>query len=122
MKEKDLLCEVRSMVDDLKRKIERSVPEEGDFRMVYSEFKNSHRDMCLTDIMLQFHPIPAHLTDYKTERWLELVGYKLPCPYKSTVIIFKGTKQETLGFLTQPEVIDKILDLIPRLNYNLSDV
>lgn len=110
------------MVEDLKRKIERSVPEEGDFQMVYSEFKNTDRDMCLTDIMLQFHPIPKHLPDCQTVRWLELVGYKLPCPYKSTVILFNGTKQETLKFLTQPEVIDKILSLIPRLNYNLSDV
>ncbi|MDE6338955.1 MAG: hypothetical protein K2K97_04105 [Muribaculaceae bacterium] len=119
---KELRAKVEGLIADLLIKIKHSVPDEGSFPMVYSEFKNTDREMCLTDVMLKFQAIPEYLPDYKTERWLELVGYKLPVPYKTTMIIFKGTKKEIIEYLTQPESVEKILDAIPRLDYNLMDV
>ncbi|MDE5886247.1 MAG: hypothetical protein K2H46_01535 [Muribaculaceae bacterium] len=122
MSEKEMRLKVEAMVAELRMKIERDVPEEGDFQMVYSEFKNTDRSMCLTDIMLKFRPIPNYLTDHETKRYLELVGYKLPVPFKATHVILRCTKEEVLRYLMLPEATDKILDLIPQLDFNLSDV
>lgn len=113
---------VEAMIADLRRKIERDVPDEGNFPMVYSEFKIKDRSLSLTDVLLTLLPMPDSLPDHKTQRWLELWGYKLPVPYKSTSIVFRGSKQEVLEYLNLPEAASKILDLIPRLNYNLMDI
>lgn len=119
---KELRTKVESLIAELLVKIEHSTPDEGSFPMIYSEFKNTDREMCLTDVMLKFQSKPEHLPNYETDRWLELVGYKLPVPYKSTMIIFKGTKKETIEYLRQPESVEKILRVIPQLDYNLMDV
>lgn len=122
LKMKELRTKVESLIAELLVKIEHSTPDEGSFPMIYSEFKNTDREMCLTDVMLKFQSKPEHLPNYETDRWLELVGYKLPVPYKSTMIIFKGTKKETIEYLRQPESVEKILRVIPQLDYNLMDV
>lgn len=122
MRLKELRTTVKSMIADLRLKIECSVPDEGSFPVVYSEFKNSDNEICLTNVLLKFVSIPEYLPNNETERWLELVGYKLPAPYKSTMIIFRGTTKETIMYLTKPEVVEKILRVIPQLGYNLMDV
>lgn len=119
---KELQAKVELMVSDLLIKIEQSVPDRGIFPMVYSEFKNTDREMCLTDVMLKLQSLPEHLPNYETDRWLELVGYKLPAPFKATRIMFKGTKQQVIQYLKQPESVAKILSAIPPLNDNLIDV
>ena len=119
---KELRAKVERMIADLLIKIEQSVPDKGYFPMIYSEFKNTDRQMCLTDIMLKVQSKPEHLPNYETDRWLELVGYKLPAPYKTTRIIFKGTKSEIIEYLKRPESAEKILKSIPELNENLLDV
>ncbi len=116
------LYQIKRLIKDLRNKIEQSVPEEGDFPMVYSEFGISDNEMCLTDVLLKFRPIPSHLPDHGTQRWLEVAGYKLPAPYKSTMIIFKGTTAETLRYLSRPEAAEKIINVIPQLDFNLSDI
>lgn len=122
MKIEELRLKVEGMIADLLVKIEKSVPDEGSFPMVYSEFKNTDKEMCLTDLMLKLRPLPNYLPNYEKDRWLELVGYKLPAPYKSTMIIFKGTKKDVLKYLSQPEAVDNILRIIPILDFNMSDV
>lgn len=119
---KELRAKVERLIADLLIKIEHSIPDEGSFPVIYSEFKNTDEEMCLSDVMLKFQPIPEHLSNYKTSRWLELVGYKLPAPYKATTIIFKGTTKETIKYLKMPESVEKILSAIPQLDYNLRDV
>ncbi|MDE7413468.1 MAG: hypothetical protein K2N05_06740 [Muribaculaceae bacterium] len=117
-----LQWKVESMIELLKDQIERLVPEDGDFPMIYSEFKNTDPDFCLTDILLMIRPLPAHLENHERYRWLELSGYKLPVPYKSTRIIFQGTTKEVIEFLNRKEAVEKILQAIPDLNYNMLDV
>lgn len=119
---KELRDKVERMIADLQIKIVHSIPDEGNFPMVYSEFKIEDRDMCLTDIMLKIIPIPNHLPYDNENRWLELVGYKLPAPYKATTIIFKGSTDQILDYLNKPEAFEKIMKVIPRLDYNLSDI
>ncbi len=114
--------QIKRLINDLQYKIERSVPEEGDFPMVYSEFRNHDKGLCLTDVLLTFRPVPNHLPDHETQRWLEVAGYKLPASYKSTMIIFKGTTAETLRYLSRPEAAEKIINVIPQLDFNLNDI
>ena len=114
--------QIKNLLKDLRNKIEQSVPEVGDFPMVYSEFRNSDKELCLTDVLLTFRPIPNHLPDHETQRWLEVVGYKLPAPYRSTRIIFKGTTKETLRYLSQPVSEEKLISIIPQLDFNLRDI
>ncbi|MDE7386894.1 MAG: hypothetical protein K2N28_07120 [Muribaculaceae bacterium] len=122
MRVNELQANVERMVSDLLIKIEKSVPDRGNFPMVYSEFKITDSEMCLTDVMLKLQALPEHLPNHETDRWLELVGYKLPVPFKATRVMLKGTKQEVIRYLKQPESLEKILSAIPQLNDNLIDV
>lgn len=122
MNERKIHEKIESLVADLRMKIEQSVPDSGNFAMVYSEFRISERYMNLTDVMLKLSSKPNYISGYETERWLELVGYKLPVPVKSTILIFKGSRNEVLRYLDSPDIIEKIQSAIPVLDYNLMDV
>lgn len=122
MNDKELRGHVEAMIVDLRQKVEQEVPDEGDFPMVYSLFKVTDDKLCLTNIMLSLIPKPKNLPDHETERWLELSGYRLPIPYKISTMVSCGTKKEVLTFLDLPETIDKILQAIPRLDYNMRDL
>ncbi len=112
---------VVGMIDELRMKMV-AVPERGEFPLLYSEFKNDDRSLCLTDIMLTVRSLPDYLDNYETERWLSVTGYRLPAPYKSSMVILKGDKDEILRYLGKEEAVERILELIPRLDCNLSDV
>lgn len=113
---------VEDMVADLRLKIRQDVPDEGVFQMVYSVIVNTDSSLSLTHILLSFRPEPDHLPDWRTERWLELTGYRLPIPYKCDMLLFRGTTEETLRYLSAPEAVEKILSHIPRLDDNMMDV
>lgn len=121
MNEKLMNEKVEYLISDIRNKIANSVPKSGDFPMVYSEFKVTDREMCLTDVILKLSALPHHQPSYQTGRWLEVVGYRLPIPYKATRVIFKGTKDEVLMFLDSAEALNKIRRAIPDLDFNLSD-
>lgn len=69
--------QIKNLLKDLRNKIEQSVPEVGEFPMVYSEFRNSDKELCLTDVLLTFRPVPNHLPDHETQRWLEVTAGSL---------------------------------------------
>lgn len=116
-----LRVKVEGMIGELLKKID-AIPEKGRFPMVYSEFKVTDGEMCLTDVLLSVKATPDFLPDSETHRWLELSGYKLPVPYKATRIIIKGTNNEIKSYLQRPEAVEKIRTAIPELDFNLSDV
>lgn len=122
MNERKLHKKIESLVADLRMKIEQFVPDSGSFAMVYSEFRIFERNMTLTDVMLKLSPMPNYIPGYETDRWLELVGYKLPVPIKSTILIFKGSRNEVLRYMDSQNIIEKIKSAIPVLDYNLMDV
>lgn len=117
-----MLTKVVCMIAELREKIEKDVPPEGPYPLVYAEFKNPDKTLCLTDVMLELRALPEYIDNYRTHRLLSCVGYKLPVPYKSTMTVMKGTKEEVLNFLSTPETADRIVSLIPRLSDNLEDV
>ena len=113
---------VVKMVEELVGKSS-EIPEQDDFKIVYTEFKPTDKDLCITDVLLAVIPVPGHLDSSGRERYLELRAYKLPCPYKATRILKKGTKEEIMNCLRQQtEVCEKIEKAIPELDLNLWDV
>ena len=110
------------MVEELAGKSS-EIPQHSDFKIVYSEFKNTDKTLCITDVLLAVIPVPGHLDVGGRERYLELRAYKLPCAYKATKILKKGTMEEITDYLLQQtEVCEKIEKAIPELDLNLSDV
>ena len=115
-------AKIESLIQELVPKVKELVPDRGDFKVVYSEFENSDNRLCLTDIMLKVESVPHCIKNYMTRRYLVCVGYKLPAPVKSSVIIKAGTKQEILDFLNNPSLVDKVYDTVQSINYNMLDV
>lgn len=113
---------IEHLIQDLVPKVKELVPDSGDFNVVYSGFKNTDNRLCLTDIMLTVEPVPHCIKSHMTRRYLVCVGYKIPAPVKSSIIIKAGTKQEILDFLNNPFLVDKVYDTIQSINYNMLDV
>ena len=110
------------LVSTLTPKVESLVPGSGRFKAVYTECKVNNPNLCLTDILLKVEPLPEHLHANDNQRYLTIVGYKLPPPIKCSQILYKGTKDEILRILRYESLIPRIEIIIQRLNDNLYDV
>ena len=111
---------IEKMIKDVCKRAEREVPEYGDFKMVYEEFKNPDEALCATDFMLKV--VKPNLKGYEKVRNLELVAYKLPLPYKADRIIATGTKEEILEKLKSSELNSEIETAVKELSKCLEDV
>lgn len=118
----ELKAKISSLISELIPKVKEQVPESGLFKDVYADFENTDKELCLTHVMLKVEAVPKCIENYINRRYLTCVGYKLPAPYKCSMIIKAGTKAEIIDYLNDPSLITKIYDVIPQLSYNLSDV
>lgn len=116
------MVDIYELVSNLIPKVESMVPETSDFKAVYTEYKVNDRTLCLTDILLKVEPLPEYLHNADNQRYLTIVGYKLPAPIKCSQILCKGTKEEILHILRSESLIPRIEAIIQRLNDNLFDV
>jgi len=119
---KNINVNIINLIKDLIPKVREDVPEKGDFTAVYSEFKNTDRQLCLTNIMLKVEAVPEHIVNYNKQRYLTCVGYKLPAPIKASAILMKGSKLDILDYLNNDSLVTKINKTILRLSDNLLDV
>lgn len=113
--------EIRNMISKLRRKVVTDVPECGEFPVVYERIPNPDKRMCLTDIMLKVTKPPKELKGTERERYLELVGYRLPSPYISESVVGFGSKQDILKRLEEEALVEKIMERIPHLDEDLRD-
>lgn len=113
---------IRKMIADLRRKVVTDVPECGEFPVVYESVENPDRRMCLTDIMLKVTKPPKELEGTERERYLELVGYRLPSPYISETVVGFGSKEDILKRLDEEALVEKIMERLPHLEKDLRDV
>lgn len=111
---------IEKMIKDVYARAEREVPEYGDFKMVYEEFKNPDKDLCATDFMLKV--VKPNLKGYEKVRNLELVAYNLPMPYKAERIIATGSKEEILEKLKSKDLQTELEKAVRELSKNLEDV
>ena len=118
----DLKAKISNLICGLIPKVREQVPESGLFNDVYSEFENTDKELCLTHIMLKVEAVPKCIENYTNRRYLTCVGYKLPAPYKCSLIIKAGTKEKILECLHDASLITIIYQKVYQLSYNLDDV
>lgn len=111
---------IEKMIKDVCIRAEREVPEYGDFKMVYEEFKNPDKELCATDFMLKI--VKPNLKGYEKVRNLEIVAYKLPLPYKAERVIATGSKEDILKKLKSNDLQAEIEKAVKDLSKNLEDV
>lgn len=113
---------IQKMVKDLLKRAEREVPEYGDFKIVFEEFKNPDKALCASDFLLKIVKPHNSIEGHEKLRNLELVAYKLPSPYMAERLLACGSKEEILKNLESEELLKKIKDATESLSYNLSDM
>ena len=113
---------IQKMVKELFRRAEREVPEYGDFKIVYEEFKNPDKTLCATDFLLKIVKPPKNIEGHEKIRNLELVAYKLPSPYMAERLVASGTKDEILKQLQDDSIYKKLEEATKSLSHNLEDM
>ena len=113
---------IQKMVKDLFKRAEREVPEYGDFKVVFEEFKNPDKSLCASDFLLKIVKPPKNIEGNEKLRNLELVAYKLPSPYMAERLLASGSKEEILKQLQSDDMLRKIKEGTESLSYNLSDM
>lgn len=114
---------IRKMIRDLRELVEEKVPEAGEFKIVYADFKNPDKGMCATDWMLKVTQPPKSLDQAQTKRYLELVAYNLPSPYIAESVMGYGNKRDIIKCLQDEDsLVAKIKDKMPSLARDLEDV
>lgn len=113
---------IKKMVADLLARAEREVPEYGDFKIVYEEFKNPDKSLFATDFMLKITKPPKEIEGHEKQRYLELVAYNVPSPYIAEKVIGRGNKEEILAQLKDNELCTKIKEKLIQLSRDLEDI
>lgn len=114
---------IRKMIHDLLEQIDEKVPEAGQFKIVYSEFKNPDKGMRVTDWMLKITQPPKTIDPTETERYLELVAYNLPSPYIAESVMGFGSTRDIKKCLSDEDrLVEKIKDKMPNLARDLEDI
>ena len=113
---------LRKIVAAVRRRVVEEVPERGDFKAVEERFEN--RDVCLrlTHISLSVEAVPKGFEDDDEKRFLDLRGYDFPCHYMSSRSVLYGNKQDILAKLDDENLIDELLEKLPKLAEDLSDL
>ena len=113
---------IKKMVADLLARAEREVPEYGDFKIVYEQFKNPDKGLFATDFMLKITKPPKNIEGHEKKRYLELVAYNLPSPYVAEKVIGHGGKEDILAKLKEPDLCEKIKEKLIQLSRDLEDI
>ena len=120
--------EVKTMEEAFKKiakiirdRAEREVPEYGDFAPVYEQFANPKKELSATDFMLKISKPPKSVENNEKIRNLEVIAYKLPCPYKAECIVATGTKEELMQKLQEPKTLKTINETAKSLSKDLEE-
>ena len=112
---------LQKMIMDVRRRVAAELPDEGEFQTIEEAFDNTDDSVKLTQIALRVIKLPKWMEDSNVERCMELAGYKYPSPYMSTRSVKFGRKPELLAKLDEEQLIQQLLDTIPKLADDLQD-
>ena len=110
---------LEKLINNIRLRAEREVPEYGDFAPVLEEFKNFDKTLEASDFMLKIVKPPKNIENHETLRYIELTAYKLPLPYKVTKLVGRGSKEEILKQLDQPDFLTKVEESFKSMSENL---
>ena len=113
---------IKKMVADLLARAEREVPEYGEFRVVWEEFKNPDNSLEATDFLLKITKPPKEIPGTEKDRYLEVAALKRGTPYGAESVIGYGTKEDILAKLKEDGLAETIKDTLIRLSKGLEDV
>lgn len=113
---------IKKMVADLLARAEREVPEYGEFRVVWEEFKNPDKTLDATDFLLKITKPPKGLEGNEVERYLEAAALKQGSAYGAESVIGFGTKKDILNKLKEEDLCEKIKEKFIQLSKSLEDV
>lgn len=112
---------LHKMIMDVRRRVASEMPDEGDFQTIEEAFDNTDDSVKLTQIALRVIKLPKWMEDSNVERCMELAGYKYPSPYMSTRSVIYGRKTDRLAKLDEEQLVQQLLDKIPKLADDLQD-
>lgn len=113
--------QVKKIINDVLVRAEREVPPYGDFAPVYEEFKNTNPAYDATHFMLKIVKPPKSIEGHETIRNIELTAYKIPSPYKASVVVGTGTKDEVMKKLQSSEFFTEIEESFKNLSHDLNE-
>lgn len=113
---------IKKMITDLLARAEREVPEYGEFRVVWEEFKNPDKSLDATDFLLKITKPPKEIAGTEKERYLEVAALKRGTPYGAESVIGFGTKEDILNKLKEDGLANKIKEKLISLSKGLEDV
>ena len=111
---------LQTMIDHLLLQVKDKVPEEGDFPVVFEEYKVEDKRMEASHIFLKVTHVNAK--DTNNERFLELAVLNHPNPYGAETAVRCGTKQDIMKELQNPSLADELYKKLQRLIRDLEDV
>ena len=115
--------QIQNMITSLREQVEMKVPEEGTFEMVYETIDNTNPKWCLSHIRVAVRHLYSPTDEHERMRYVEVSVFYMPDnPYMCERLIYGGNKQEVLGYLADPSLAQKILDLLPRLESDLNSI
>lgn len=117
--EEELEIMLQEAIDKLRAQVERKVPDEGEFRAISTPLLNLNIRLRLTNIKISVIAVPVKSIG-EQYRYLEIDAYNLPEPYLVNRVIRRGTTQEILEELRNRELVKKIIEILPRLEEDLS--
>ncbi len=97
-------------VENLSKRAEREVPENGDFAPVVERFVNHNPEIYANELLLQVTPLPVSLKnepDYNKLRYLQAV-VKSPLEQPNRCVLACGTKQEILHTLSDENLSQRV--------------
>lgn len=112
---------LHKMIMDVRRRVADEMPDEGDFQTIEEAFDNTDDSVNLTQIALRVIKLPKWMGDSNVERCMEIAGYKYPSPYMSTRSVIYGRKPDLLAKLDEEQLVQQLLDTIPKLADDLQD-
>lgn len=110
---------VAKMIADLRRKVRWLVPRKGDFKTVYTEFKNPDESVNVSTLRLKVSPVGTEGNE--TKRYLEYAVENSKSSYMCEIVITFGTKQDILDKLASEDLPRELLHTIPKLARDLED-
>ena len=113
---------IRQMIRDVRQQVTEKVPETGAFDTVYAQFENPDKGMRTTHWKLELTHSSRNY-DPTERRYLGLIAYNLPSPYRALILFESGSTQDIVTLLQDEDgLVAKIKELMPGLEKRWDEV
>ena len=104
---------LQKMIVSLRKQVEKNVPEEGAFPVVYEREDVSAMKIGLSHLILKVSHVA--LPGREGERMLELGAVNYPSPYGAETVVGYGKTQDILARLQDDALLDVLMKKVTKL-------